>query len=263
MTKQLYIFTIGAFCTHLLYGQANMGTRLTAMGNNGTAVRDLWGVAANPASFTGISYPTVQLSHQQNFFVKELSNQSLALALPANRQVFGLNLERYGLSEFQNIQIGIVTNRQFGPKLSIGLRAKYHQLSIQNYGNTVGFSIDIGTLYQLTEEICLGFYLTNPSKEKYGAKSIDLHIPTTTHAGIAYRTSEKLLLASTVSEDFFAIGLDYQLIKPISLRSGISLNPFTHYAGIGFSSLKFLADFTFRKHPDLGYSPQFAFGYVF
>ena len=263
MNKQFYLFTVGILCTNILFAQTNLGARLTAMGNNGVAVKDIWGVAANPASITDIPYPTLQLTHQEHFFTEALKNQALAFAFPIQRQIIGLHLQRYGISEFQNIKAGIVLTRQFGQKLAIGLRANYHQLKISNYGVTKGISIDVGTIFQFTDELCFGFYINNPSKDTYQTKSIYTTLPTTAYLGVAYRTSDKLLVASTISTDILAIGLDYQLIKSFSLRGGLSLNPFTHYAGIGFSKSKFIADFSFTKHPNFGYSSQLTIGYVF
>ena len=263
MNKQFYLFTVGMLWINILFAQTNLGARLTAMGNNGAAVKDIWGVAANPAAIGNISHPTFQLTHQEHFFTKAVSNQALAFAFPINRQIIGVNLQRYGISEFQNIKAGIVITRQFGEKLAIGLRANYHQLKISNYGTTIGFSIDLGAIFQLTEELCFGFYINNPSKETYYTKSIYTIIPTTAHLGIAYRTSDKLLVASTISKEDIGIGIDYQLIKSFSLRGGVSLNPFTHYAGIGFSKSKFLADFSLTKYSNFGYSPQLTIGYVF
>ncbi|MES2653545.1 MAG: hypothetical protein V4663_17540 [Bacteroidota bacterium] len=263
MNKHLYLFTVGFFYAHSLVAQVNHGARLTAMGNNGAAVKDIWGVAVNPAAIAYISSPMIQITQQEHFFTNEIRNQALVVAIPFKNLVFGLGLQRYGISAFQNNKVGIVITKAFGPKLAIGLRANYNQLKISNYGATVGISVDLGTIYQLTDELCLGFYINNLTKEAYRTKTIHTSLPTAAYFGIAYRTSDKLLIASTISKGVVATGIDYQLIKAFSIRSGLSLNPFTHYFGLGFNPLKFLIDFAFTKHPNFGYSPQLTIGYVF
>lgn len=263
MNKQFYLFMLSIFGVNVGFPQTNQGGRLTAMGNNGAAVKDIWGVAANPASITDIQLPSIQLNHQEHIFTKAVSDQALAFVVPANRQTFGLNLQRYGIPEYHNIKVGIVFTRQFGSKLAIGLRANYHQLKINNYGASTGISLDIGAIYQLSNELCFGFYISNPSSENYNTKAIDITIPTITYIGVAYRTSDKLLIATTISKENVSTGVDYQLIKVIGLRAGVSLNPFTHYFGIGFNISKIVTDFTFTKHPNFGYSPQLTIGYVF
>lgn len=263
MNKQFYLFMLGIFYMNVGFSQTNQGARLTAMGNNGAAVKDLWGVATNPASITNIQFPSIQLNHQEHIFAKSVDNQALAFVVPVNRQSFGLNLQRYGIPEYHYIQAGIIFTRQFGSKLAIGLRANYHQLKINNYGATTGISLDIGTIYELSNELCFGFYINNPSHENYNTKAIYITIPTTAYIGIAYRTSDKLLIATTMSREDVSTGIDYQVIKAFSLRAGISLNPFTHYFGIGLNTSKIVTDFTFTKHPNFGYSPQLTIGYVF
>lgn len=263
MNAQLYLISIIIFYTNTLFAQTNYGARLTAMGNNSAAVNDVWGVMANPASIAQTPSPMTQLTHRGHFFTNEIRNQAIAFVLPSKRLVFGLYLQRYGMSTFLDNKVGFIISKQFGPKLAIGLRTNYHQLNISNYGSTTGISVDLGTTYQLTGDLNFGFYIENPSKEAYNTKAIYTLLPTAVHFGIAYRTSDKLLIATTIRKDIIAIGIDYQLIKAFSIRSGLSLNPFTHYLGIGFNLLKLVVDFACIKHTNLGYSPQLTVGYVF
>ena len=263
MNKQFYLFTLLIFCGNSLVAQTNQGSRLTAMGCNGSAIHDVWGVTANPAAISTVLHPTVQLSHQAHYFSKMIRNDGLVFVLPVKRQLFGLGLQRYGIPEYQTIKVGIVATRQFGPKLAMGLRANYHQLAINNYGTATGISIDIGTIYQLSNELTFGLYFNNFSEQNYRTKIINATIPSTAYFGIAYRTSSKLLIASTISKNDISMGIDYQCIRAFSLRAGISLNPMIHYFGVGFNKSKFIADFTFIKHPNFGFSPQLTIGYVF
>jgi len=262
MNKKISLFTLGILYTNMIVAQTNLGSRLTAMGNNGAALKDIWAVAANPAALVGIP-AMAQLTHQEHFLTKEIRHQAVALTIPFKHQVVGVSLQQYGMSAFRNSKVGIVIAKQFGPKLAFGLRANYHQFKISNYGATIAFSVDLGTIYQFTDELCFGFYINNLSKETYRSKAINNAIPTTTYFGIAYRTSDKLILASTINKDIIAVGIDYQLIKAFSIRSGLSFNPFIHYFGIGFNHSKFVIDFAGTKHPNLGYSPQLTIGYVF
>ena len=263
MNKQFYLFILGIFYINVGIAQTNYGARLTGMGNNGAAVKDIWGVTTNPSSIAEIALPTIQLTHQEHFFAKAIRNQAIAFVLPINRFVFGLSVQRYGITEYHSLKSGIVLTRQFGPKLAIGLRANYHQFKIDNYGATTGVSLDLEAIYQLSNELCFGFYINNPSKAGYRTHVIHTLIPVTAYIGIAYRTSTKFLIASTISKEDVAVGTDYQIIKQLNIRSGISLKPFTHYFGIGFSKPKFSVDFTITKHPNFDHSPQLTIGYVF
>lgn len=268
MSKYFYLFQLLICSLQPLFGQSNQGGRLTAMGNNGTAVKDAWGTAANPAVISGTQTLTVQTSYKRHFFAKELISAAISLVLPINRYSFGLNLQRTGSPDFNNSSVALTFTKQFGPNLSIGLRANYHQIHISNYGTTNGFSLTAGTLYEFNNKLSIGFYLNNPSKEAYHTKSINITIPTSGHFGIAYQASAKFIIATTLSKQLHtpldvAIGFDYQLIKSFSIRSAISLKPFKQYGGIAINSSSFIIDIAFTRHPSFGYSPQITIGYVF
>jgi len=265
MNKPFYLFSLFIFVTQLLFAQ---GGRLTAMGNNGAAVKDIWGTAANPAAIGNIKLPTLHISYENYSFANELRSEAMAFVFPNKRFSFGLSLQRYGIPEFHTLQTGLVFTKQFGPDFSIGLRTNYHQIHIRNYGTTTGISLDIGTFYQLSEEVALGFYFNNPLKQAYFTKAINITIPTSAYLGIAYKTSSKFLLASTLSKELHlpwnvAFGMDYQISSSLSMRSGISLMPYKLHFGIGFNLQHFNIDFTLTTQSDIGYSPQITIGYVF
>ncbi|SFG76464.1 hypothetical protein [Pedobacter insulae] len=268
MIKPIYLFYVFIFSTPLVFAQSQQGGRLAAMGNNGAAVKDIWGTSTNPASISELKVPALQLNYEKHFLADDLSSAALAFVFPCNRYSFGINIQRYGIPEFSTIKTGLIVAKQFGQKLSIGLRANYHQIKISNYGTTKGISVDIGVFFQLNEKLFVGAYINNPSQESYNTRVINIAVLTSAHIGLAYQTSAKVLIATTLSKELdlpwnVAMGIDYQLIKSLSIRSGVSVAPFKHHIGIGLSSLHFLTDVTFIKDPNLGYSPQITIGYVF
>ena len=59
------------------------------------------------------------------------------------------------------------------------------------------------------------------------------------------------------------VGLEYQVVDQLSLRGGLSSNPFRHYGGFGLAYHKLKMDFAVTSQPILGYSPQVALSYDF
>lgn len=261
MNKQFYLLITGILYIPLAFAQTSQGARLTAMGNNGTAVSDIWGVATNPAAIKNIVFPTFQLNYQKHYFSTEIRNEAFAFVLPINRQLFGLHVSRYGIAEYHLLKVSFVATRQFGPKLAIGLRTNYHQQAINHYGTTSGISLDIGSIYQVSDKLTFGFYINNFPTANYHFSNID--IPLAMYFGIAYQANNKLLVAGALNKEDVAIGLDYKPIPLFALRVGLSVNPFTHYFGVGFNKSKLIIDISFTKHIYFGYSPQFTIGYVF
>lgn len=260
----LLLFLIGK-CS---LAQNNFGARLTAMGNNGAAVSDIWSIEANPAGIAKLVKPTIAANYIKLLIDNDLSKQGVVFVLPSKKNFIGFSFNRYGISEYNEIKAGLAIAKRFGNELSISIKGNYHQISIANYGSTAGFSLDVGTTYQLNDLLTFGFYINNPSLQNYNTKIITTSIPTVFHFGSSYQFSDKLLVAHTLSKNLkgkvdFSLGLDYKIIEMISLRAGLSVKPFKHYAGFGINYKKLMVDFAAENDPNLSYTPQVALAYAF
>ncbi|MFN0257704.1 PorV/PorQ family protein [Pedobacter ureilyticus] len=268
MRRNLPLFFILSFTISHTFGQYNQGARLTAMGNASAAVKDVWSLNANPAGITGKKSPVATLNYARYLFGDELSEQSFAFVLPFDNNFAGISINRYGISEFNEIKAGFGLAKSFGDALSIGMKGNIHQIKITNYGNATTFSVDAGVNYALNKRIGFGLYVNNPSSQEYKATNVETHIPTAIHLGGTYAPSNKLILAATVSKDFdskfdVAIGVDYKFYELLSLRGGLSAKPFKQYFGIGLNYQKLMMDIAIESHPQIGYTPQIGLSYAF
>jgi len=252
-----------------LFAQNNFGPRLTAMGNNGAAVTDVWALQANPSGITAVNRPTVSLNYIKHLFSNDISTQALVVVVPIKNNFIGAGFQRYGFAEYTESKIGFTYAKRFGNKLSIALNGNYHQLKIANYGSTAGFSVDVGALYHLGKQFTFGAFISNPSKQRFSSSSeIFIEIPTCFNIGAAYFPSDKVLIATSITKSLnqsidVSVGIDYKIINVLSLRGGLSANPFKQYAGFGINFKKFLLDMATTYDANLGYAPQIAIGYVF
>ncbi len=263
----LIIFTQFLF-SGCLYAQYNQGGRFTSMGNASAAVKDLWSVNANPAGITGQEKPAAGINYTRFFYGEELSEQNLVFVLPFGNNYAGISLNRYGINEFNEIKAGVALAKKFGGNFSLALKANIHQLKISNYGNTTTFSIDVGANYTFSDQIAFGFYVNNPSVQKYKATIIAAPIPTILHFGASYEPSNKVIIAANIAkaidEKFdVSLGVDYKLLTALSLRGGLSAKPFKQYFGIGLNYDHFLLDIAVESHPKIGYTPQIGLAYAF
>lgn len=261
------IFTLFFLGGHL-YAQYNQGGRLTGMGNASAAVKDLWSINANPAGITGQAKPTAGINYTRYFFGDDLSEQNLAFVLPFGTNYAGISINRYGISEFNEIKAGLALAKKFGDDFSLALKANIHQLKISNYGNTTIFSVDVGANYTFSKQIAFGLYINNPSIQKYNATNIAASIPTEVHFGASYEPSNKVIIAATVTkaldEKFdVSLGVDYKFLDALSLRGGLSAKSFKQYFGIGLNYNHFLLDIAVQSHPKIGYTPQIGLSYGF
>lgn len=250
-----------------LFAQNNLGPRLTAMGNNGAAVTDVWAIAANPAALCGLKTSTFSLSYTKHLFSNELSTQSFAGAIPFKNNTIGFGLQRYGFSEYNQNSAAFAYAKKFGQFIFLALKINYHQLKISNYGTTSGVSVDAGAIYQLNHQFTIGAFVNNPAKQQYNTKQILTEIPSSFNLGLSYAASQQLLIAATADKTLqqpvsISIGLDYKMFELLSLRGGLSAQPFKQYAGFGLNYRKFWLDMATVYHPQLGYSPQIALSYA-
>lgn len=250
------------------FAQYNQGARLTAMANASAAVSDIWSLNANPAGITGQKSPTAALNYTRYLFGDELSEQNFAFVLPFNNNFAGVTVNRYGISEFNEIKAGVGLAKKFGEQLSIGVKGNFHQIKITNYGNATTFSVDVGANYTLSRQIGLGLYVNNPSSQKYKSANVETNIPTAVHLGATYTPSNKVIVAATVSKDLdrkfdVGVGVDYKFYELLSLRGGLSAKPFKQYFGFGLNYQKLILDVAVESHPQIGYTPQIGLSYAF
>lgn len=251
-----------------LFAQNNLGPRLTAMGNAGAAVTDVWAIQSNPSAICDFTAPIVSISYIKHLFSNEVSTQALAAAIPYKSNTFGAGFLRYGLPEYQESKISFAYVKKFGKTLSFGLNVNYHQLKIENYGSSTGFSVDAGALYQFLNHFAIGAFVRNPFKQKLSSIEVLTEIPASFNIGAGFSASDKLTIATTVSKIInhaidVSLGIDYKIVGLLSLRGGLSIKPFKQYAGFGLNYRKILLDMATTYDANLGYAPQIAIGYAF
>jgi hypothetical protein len=268
MKKQIIMIMMLQFSYHLMLAKQNFGARLTAMGMNSAAVTDEWNITGNPAGMSLINTPTLALNYLKYISGTDLSNQAIAFIFPLKKSTIGICLNKYGISQFNEITVGAALSKKFGNQFSLALKINYHQIKISDYGSIIGFSIDVGTIYVINQKLIIGLYLNNPAFQKFSSNLISISIPSAIYTGISYEISNKILLATTISKHISSslgvgLGIDYKLIKSLSLRTGLTLKPFKQYVGVGLSYKALLIDFTVESDPFLSYKPQLGLSYAF
>lgn len=237
---------------------AQTGARLTSMAHSAVALQDVWSIKHNQAGLCGIEKPIFALGATPNFG-DELYTQSFAAILPYRDMVFGLGIQRYGITEYNENTVGFTFARRF-ENIFIALHSNYHQLYIRNYSLIQNFSVEAGIQYRINQNWLLGFHIAN-----LGGYMHSNAMPVRTQIGTSYLFSENLLLAVTIDKTTQATnirtGLEYNLNEWISLRGGLSTYPLKQFIGAGIRYNQFKLDIATDSHPVLGYTPQLAISY--
>ncbi|MFC5284721.1 hypothetical protein [Pedobacter alpinus] len=265
--KKLYIFIFFGLLNFGLKAQENYGPKITALGNAGVAIQDVWSAKKNQAGLAGITKPTISAGYENRFGVKELSTQAAVFALPVKSYTIGAAFQSYGVDSYNEVKTGLSLAKSFGPDLLLAVGLNYHQINITNYGNANSFSVDIGVQYRVLPKLWLASHISNPNQSKYGDNT-DQKIPAHIQFGGNYIFSDQLSITSEIEKVLgndadFKTGVEYKVVKFVALRGGVSVNPFKQFVGFGVNYQKVVIDFAVASHPVLGYSPQISLGYEF
>lgn len=243
------------------------GADFTGTANAAVAQQGIWANNANAAGLTKLTAPAIALAHENQFSVKGLSSKSAAIAIPAKNHVWGTSFQSYGIKEYAITKASVSLAKSFDKKFAVAITLNYHQLSIAHFENAKAFSVETGIQYEPLAKLRLGAHIANPNQNKFSSH-IAQPIPSHIKFGAAYLFSDKLTTVSEIEKIIenqldFKLGINYQIIKYLAFRGGISVNSFKQYGGFGLNYQKIILDFAVSSHPILGYSPLLSLGYEF
>src|SRR5690606_34118904 len=123
----------------------------------------------NIAGLTGVERIAVSLQHQHHFFATDITSQGALLGVPTRLGTFGLLVSRFGIKDaYDDMKVGFSFAKRFGPHVSVGMSASYHQLYIPAYLSESSLSADFGIQYHFKEGANIGFHFANISRGSYG-----------------------------------------------------------------------------------------------
>jgi hypothetical protein len=257
----LFLFSFNASA------QVNTGARFSALASTGVSLHDVWSMQQNQAGLASITKVTAALAIEKPFVGYDLSTHSAIIIIPVKKNVFGISFQRYGFSSYAEQRTAFSYARSFGERFYAALNFNYHILKIQAYGSTQTYSVEAGVQYRVNPRLSIGAHMANPTRSRFDT-DLNSAIPSRLQVGGSFQFSDKVLMAVAVEKVLGntvdnKVGLEYQVVNLLSLRGGLSSNPFRHYAGFGLAYQKLKMDFAVTSQPILGYSPQVALSYDF
>lgn len=244
----------------------NIGATSYAMGGTGVATSDLWSANNNQAGLANLESFSAGFFYSNNFMLKTLSQNSAVIAMPTKSGVFGLSLNYFGYSSFNNKKIGFAFGKKISPNISAGVQLDYVNTYItNNYGSGNFFTFEVGLMAKLTNKITLGAHVFNPLMIKISDYQ-DERMPAVLNLGMQYKPTEKLRALLEVESDIYnspiiKAGAEYHPTEMLFILAGISNNPNVWSFGFGLKFNYFKLEFSSTMHQVLGYSPQFSLVY--
>lgn len=270
MKGQGFVFFL--FCTLLfvlpIHAQTAMegGARAAAMGGAATALpADVWG-HGNPASWATLPGRAISFFATEAFGLTALQLGAVQYVEPTRFGAFSAGARTFGFEEYRETRflVGFAHGFSLGSSRHIyaGLRLRYHQVAIPDYGQASAFGLGIGGLVSVLSTLHLGFQATNVHNPKLaGREELDRSLS----LGMAYTPVEQVLvvLDGYKDSDFpisFRGGIEVQPVPVLALRAGMTTEPSRFTAGVGLRLGKLVADLAGEKHEVLGWSPALSFG---
>lgn len=237
-----------------------------AMANASVMQNGLWSVNNNQAGLADLQKFAVGINYQNRFQLAETSTKSVAAALHTRTGNFALSFNRFGYSQYSENSFGLAYARQFGERVSAGLQFDYLNINQPSaYGNNGVFLFEVGLQAKPIDNMQVGVHVFNPTRAKM-AEYEDERVNTSFRFGVNYFFSQIVQLAAEVEKTMqtdlrYKVGLEYQIISNLYLRTGFRSKPneFCFGAGYTFKGLTF--DFAFSTHQYLPMSTQVSLKY--
>lgn len=248
---------------HAQNGIYDFGGRSAGMANSSVTIADAYSILNNVGALARVEKTTAFFGYRNLFGINELNSIAAGFVKPVKSGVLGVSFFRFGGDLFNEQKASVGFSNQFG-LVSLGANISYLQVSIETIGKSSAFVFEFGGLAEITKQLRVGAYVFNLNQAAIATGS-DQEVPLTMKLGLSYLPIDALMISSEVikqidQEEQLRIGLSYDLIKDISVRTGIETNPVKGSFGIGFTPGRFIIDYAFSNHSTIGDIHDISFG---
>jgi len=261
MIKRYILFFVPIILIVNTYAQYNPGAKQISLSNSDVALsNDVFSVFNNPAGLSQFNWREVGIYYSPApFGLAELANGYVAYAEPFTFGTVALGGMTYGFDLYRESMISLGYSYNYENKFFAGLVVNYHTYSIQNYGTTSAFYLNMGGLAYITQKLRWGFAIANINRASIGNE--DDQIPIIYSTGFSYDLINTLIINLAVEKDIrykpsVQFGLEYNIIEYLSLRVGFQNEPARYAAGIGINYSIISLDYAVFTHQDLGLTHQ-------
>lgn len=255
-----YLCTI-ILLNSIALAQFNPGAKQISLSNSDVALsNDVFSLFNNPAGLAQLNWREIGIYYSPApFGLKELANAYVAFTEPFSFGSVALGGMTYGFELYRETKIVAGYSYNYQNKFFAGVTLNFHLLSIQNYGNDNSFYFNLGGLIYIDDDSRFGFSFHNINRASFG--NDDDQIPVVLNSGFSYDILKSLSINVALEKDVsyktsLMIGVDYDIIEYLSLRSGFSNEPSRFSAGIGINYSFISLDYAIFTHNDLGLTHQ-------
>ena len=243
------------------FPQMNPGAKQISLSHSDVALsNDVFAIFNNPAGLAQMNWREAGIYYSPApFGLTELSNGYIAYNEPLSTGAVSFGAMTYGFELYRESKIIAGFSYNYLNKFFAGIALNYHSVSIRNYGNANVLYINIGGLAYLTKDIRWGFSFHNLNRATLGDEKDQ--VPVVFNSGFSFNVIENLSMNAAIEKELIQnpsilFGIDYEVMKYISIRTGFQNEPSMFTAGVGINYSYFSLDYAVFSHPDLGFTHQ-------
>jgi hypothetical protein len=258
LSLRIFIIILFAEC---IYPQFSPGAKQIALSNSDIAVSDnVFAFYENPAGLAQINHDEAGVFFSPSpYGMSELKNAYAAFSHPMNFGTIAVGGMIYGFELYKETQISLGGSYNYNDRFYVGGVFNYKNFSIKNYGSKNAIILDIGVLARLTDNLHFGFCYKNITRASLTSETDEL--PVEICSGLSYKIIDNCIASLAIEKDIRykaspRFGIDYAVIKYLSIRTGFSKNPNLYSFGIGVNYSLFNFNYALVTHQELGLTHQ-------
>ena len=244
-----------------VFCQFEPGAKEISLSNSGTAYEnDVFSLFNNAACLHYLTKKEAGVFYSPSpFGLKELANAFIAYADSFAFGNVALGAMNYGYELYNERKFSAGYSDAIYDGLSVGISLNLHWIKIKNYGTDFTLYLNAGFSLMITDGIFWGFSLSNINKATFGKEKDQ--IPSEIKTGAAFKPVENFMIScafdkETDAEESVSFGINYDILRCISLRSGFSTRISKFSGGLGIHYSIFNINYAFVFHNDLGITHQ-------
>ncbi len=267
-----HLFLIGIllfFISHSTFpiGNQASGARSLALGNANTNLYDVWSANNNQAGLARVKGFSLGLSYENRFGLSELGLSTLNMAIPFKFGTFGLTVQQFGFSDYNENKFGLSYGMQLSSKVNLGGQIDYFLINVAEAQTTNkdGIAVELGMQIKATDKFQLAAHVFNLTNSELTG-DFQEKLPMVLTLGVKYDFSKKVFAVVDLEKNIdlpanLKVGIEYHPVDAIYFRGGMNSYDFHFSGGLGAELKSFQLDLGFSHQTYLGYVSQIALKY--
>lgn len=247
-------------------GKFNFGARSAGMAGSSITLADEYSLFNNIGGIGKVSAHSVFAGYQNRYGIPEFQVIGGGAIYHSSVGNAGVGYYKFGDHNFSQQRIHLAVGNAF-QMVSLGLGADLIQYTISAIGTRHVLALQFGGVAEITSKIHLGAHIFNINQAKIDEGTSE-RVPTLMKTGLSYRPSNELMINVEVEKDLdfeelVKLGMEYEVVTDVFLRTGLTTEPLITAFGIGFHPQNLQFDYAFSNDSRLGNTHDVSIAYSF